>query len=1234
MGLLSRATDPSLQLRTLQRWGLLAVLLPTISAACESHPPPGGGGAAGTGAEAGAGLDGGEGGKPAGGAGEAGEPPATSGGNGASSGTAGAGASPGTGGKNQSGGSSGFDGEGGKEEVAGQGGSSAGSQSVDPCAQVTCSGHGTCRPFEDGVRCTCDPGYALDPNDPSACIDVDECQVDNGGCDPLTQCTNVAGSRTCSACPAWTEGDGETGCAIACTKVTPDGDDDAALASGGTLPFANVQTAIDFVSANPELPPVICVAVGTLCQGRAVYPGPSGSDLRMRNGVSVYGRFASADWTRCNGLETVLEPLTPVGVLFGPDIVSPTVLDGFAISNLDSPVTATITVDGAVGVTLVGVLKGNELKPSAVESYGVDVMNGAEVTLRDCQIRSANGVGASIALRSVGSRVTAFDAVDESVFMAQGEGRVTAVWLEDSPGSSIVGSTIYALGTTDDPNDTRNIVTGAYVTGSSDGIELRDGPIIATNGLLESSGVWLQDCTSGEVLIEGNTIQADTPDAVFTDYERAPTDGIRVLDGCRALISGNEIVSRGGIDIEVNGVRCDIFLGAESNCTITGNPTIATDRTNVRPGETPPTNTGIRCGDLCCDLIADNHVVGLATVSDYYAARTRAVGIHAGRGVMIERNVVEAGCAKVAIGARVLRGTVRNNLIFGASCPRAPIEPGETFGGMSTGLFFSLGDVNSNLIDGAGFPGYCGMSRAVESPYGTFRNNIFRAGVCGSDGVEPAGNHAFVLTPTVTPQLTLENNDFDPSDQPTTLFTDLGPIVLRSVDEVNSYVAVTSSGNFSRDPKFLTPGSSLSRSQGDFHLASDSPCIDAGTPTDAPSTDFESLPRSATPDVGPYEWGDFPLCNGVSCSGAGHCSEVAASPVCTCDPGFKNPAGNSESCVDVDECSVENGGCTLATCTNVPGSRICGPCPGGYAPDTTGDCVPENYCLPRPCQHGGSCIETESGYECVCPPGITGPDCELVFTSLAAGPLHACGVRNDGTLACWGSNPSGGASPPEGNFLQVTAGYEHSCALRANSTITCWGRNQVGQAAPPSGTFQAIATKLHFSCGLRTTGAVSCWGTGATNAPSGTFTKVAVGSFHACALTTGGNSVCWGDNTSGQLDAPSQVFSDLDAGSSQTCGLLPDGTLQCWGNDLFGQSSPPSGVFGTPSLNEILGCAIRNDQTIACWGNNISGSGVPPAGTFKQIAVGNAYGCGIRTDDSVDCWGDNQWGQGRPPSGP
>ena len=68
----------------------------------------------------------------------------------------------------------------------------------------------------------CVPGYHSDGA--GTCVDINECSTANGGCDPLTVCTNTPGSRVCGACPSGYSGTGDT----ACTDI-----DECLTANGG-----------------------------------------------------------------------------------------------------------------------------------------------------------------------------------------------------------------------------------------------------------------------------------------------------------------------------------------------------------------------------------------------------------------------------------------------------------------------------------------------------------------------------------------------------------------------------------------------------------------------------------------------------------------------------------------------------------------------------------------------------------------------------------------------------------------------------------------------------------------------------------------------------------------------------------------------------------------------------------------------------------------------------------------
>ena len=67
------------------------------------------------------------------------------------------------------------------------------------------------------------------------------------------------------------------------------------------------------------------------------------------------------------------------------------------------------------------------------------------------------------------------------------------------------------------------------------------------------------------------------------------------------------------------------------------------------------------------------------------------------------------------------------------------------------------------------------------------------------------------------------------------------------------------------------------------------------------------------------------------------------------------------------------------------------------------------------------------------------------FIEVSYGSDHACALNADGSIACWGSNEHGKATPPEGEFKTVSSGEHGSCAiLREDSTVVCWGIFSVG----------------------------------------------------------------------------------------------------------------------------------------------------------------------------------------------
>ena len=333
----------------------------------------------------------------------------------------------------------------------------------------------------------------------------------------------------------------------------------------------------------------------------------------------------------------------------------------------------------------------------------------------------------------------------------------------------------------------------------------------------------------------------------------------------------------------------------------------------------------------------------------------------------------------------------------------------------------------------------------------------------------------------------------------------------------------------------------------------------------------------------------------------------------------------------------------------------------------------------RPQPDGG---KQKSGYVSV----STGYGYEQSRRPLFA-PGHGCGIRTDLTLACWGNDWDGQASPPEGEFVAVDAGWTHTCGIRVGGEATCWGSPR---GKPPRGPFVAVSAGNFHTCGIRPHGGVRCWGDdsdGQSSPPEGMFTSVSAGNRHTCGLQVGGTIACWGRNThtywgpgeeprfSGQAEPPGGEFSAVSAGSEHTCGIRPDGAIECWGNEswrgdpdsdgpfisvsvagdftcgllLTGEATcwPRQGTFpGMPGEFVSLSaggwgvCGIRPGGTATCWRTvnffppAFDDASPPPTGQFSAVSAGDAHTCGIRESGTVACWDEASRPQSSSPAAP
>ena len=294
---------------------------------------------------------------------------------------------------------------------------------------------------------------------------------------------------------------------------------------------------------------------------------------------------------------------------------------------------------------------------------------------------------------------------------------------------------------------------------------------------------------------------------------------------------------------------------------------------------------------------------------------------------------------------------------------------------------------------------------------------------------------------------------------------------------------------------------------------------------------------------------------------------------------------------------------------------------------------------------------------------------------------HACAIRADNSVACWGNNDYGqlgdgtqiGRTTPVAvkglaNAIGLTGNDKESCALLgtltanvAGGSVVCWGAIDT-QGAPLANNINFVPTPV----------------TGLTNVVS-----LASGSFHHCALKADGTVWCWGYQASRSvfgngpvLDptlltlAPVQVAGITDAtvlasGNDHVCIIRTNKTVKCWGWNDYGQTgstaltqnglqpvtdtTTPFAVPGVTnavslSLGAATSCAVLANGGMQCWGDNdrgqnASGTAIGVLGTqlvhFKPTPVttpitnvaAGAQGfpaCALKTNGSVTCWGDAQ----------
>ena len=223
--------------------------------------------------------------------------------------------------------------------------------------------------------------------------------------------------------------------------------------------------------------------------------------------------------------------------------------------------------------------------------------------------------------------------------------------------------------------------------------------------------------------------------------------------------------------------------------------------------------------------------------------------------------------------------------------------------------------------------------------------------------------------------------------------------------------------------------------------------------------------------------------------------------------------------------------------------------------------------------------------------GVAGTPSDETFRSVSAGQV-SCGIKMNGTAHCWSA---GGSYEIEhgGSFETISVGHWHICAVRVGGTVACWGENNYGQATPPDGTFTSVSAGDLQTCGVRTDGTLACWGAnwhGRSTPPEGKFQSVSTLWDHSCGLRTDGTAKCWGHDIVGQSTPPDGTFRSVGAGGWYSCGHKFDYTLVCWGDNSHDAHLPPAGgTNNVPPVTNITVCSGPDaGEVVVSWDGVLS----------------------------------------------
>ncbi|MDX9723581.1 MAG: hypothetical protein RBU37_22735 [Myxococcota bacterium] len=268
---------------------------------------------------------------------------------------------------------------------------------------------------------------------------------------------------------------------------------------------------------------------------------------------------------------------------------------------------------------------------------------------------------------------------------------------------------------------------------------------------------------------------------------------------------------------------------------------------------------------------------------------------------------------------------------------------------------------------------------------------------------------------------------------------------------------------------------------------------------------------------------------------------------------------------------------------------------------------------------------------------------------LALGDQHACVIRKDDTIWCWGNNEVKDYEPVLGavtnwkhwavprqvegfdDALKLFVKNNQCCAEMNDRTIRCWADTFDFYVDYPDGREERLALEQldDFSVARESVvalknGEVFLWEGGNescalfTHQGLAKVTRVSSGHSHSCFLDTKNRMLCFGwagcamsgRTDDGDYSLVSKWVSGLRrgivemvSGDQHNCVRYRNGEVACWGCNSegelgLGHQDEVEGAQALPGISDAIGlalgtsysCVLHADQTVSCWGKLTDGT--------------------------------------------